>query len=219
MKTALLIIKPALFYLVAGVLETFYGQRTDERTAGKELQRVPLTVWKEKKEGGGGGIIPLFPLQNVVSGTFSLESTDSFPFSFPMTVLLYVEPCLWDLEAAVVLPRLDLFDVPQTRWRISAVKYKRRGASGGTGGGGSYPEDFVMFHPRPRPLPPRSPDSVALRMFPRMFLIFQRSLPQNVPPTPLINTLLFSKRRRPPPPPPNPGLAGGVRVPTKEFIY
>lgn len=63
------------------------------------------------------------------------------------------------------------------------------------GGRGAYSEDFLTFHPRLWPLSPRSLYSVALRMFQRMFLIFQRSLPTPLsspecPPTPQINTLL-----------------------------
>lgn len=34
-----------------------------------------------------------------------------------MTVFVVHELYLWDSEAAVVLPQLDLFDVSQTKWR------------------------------------------------------------------------------------------------------
>lgn len=43
-----------------------------------------------------------------------------------MTVFVVHELYLWDSEAAIVLPQLDLFDVSPTKWRISTVKYKQR---------------------------------------------------------------------------------------------
>lgn len=45
-----------------------------------------------------------------------------------MTVFVVHELYLWDSAAApatIVLPQLDLFDVSQTRWRVSTVKCKQ----------------------------------------------------------------------------------------------
>lgn len=138
--------------------------------------------------------------QNVVSGTFSLESMEQIPlfFSFPMTVFVVHELYLWDSEAApaaIVLPQLDLFDVSQTKWRISAVKYKQR-LSERRRDGGLIGRIFCRFTlGAGLSLPNRWNHPVALRMLRRMFLIFQRSLPTPLsspecPPTPQINTLL-----------------------------